>query len=344
MKSLLPGGIIIAFCGFLFHGEYEYSMIGEKQKGVCWVAGHQKITEKEFKKIIDLHVSWISQTPFGWQQSPGSPEIAANTASEKIWWGESDEGIVETARLAGVYHIKTLLKPHLWGDKSWPGNIQMNSDTDWTKWFSNYEKFILHYAELAEKNHFALLCIGTELQKTSSKEKEWRDVIKKVRSIYHGPLTYAANFHLEFETIAFWDALDFIGIQAYFPIAKNKDPKLSELVAGWNTPLAAIEKIQRKFNKPVIFTEIGYRSTHDAAIEPWRWPKAEDSPETCDEAQAECYRAFFQAVWSKQWLAGAYFWKWYPMGAHKLGDVDFTPQDKLAEKVIMENFSKVIYE
>ncbi len=103
-------------------------------------------------------------------------------------------------------------------------------------WFSNYEKFILHYAELAEKNHLDILCIGTELQKTIPKEKEWRSLIKKIRYVYHGPLTYAANFYVEFEKITFWDELDYIGIQAYFPLSKSNDPMLSELGAVDFTP------------------------------------------------------------------------------------------------------------
>jgi hypothetical protein len=312
----------------------------EKQSGVCWVGGREMVTEKELSGISSLHVNWISQTPFGWQPGNNSPEIKLNTSHESIWWGESDEGLAETSRLARKQKIKTLLKPHLWVNNGWPGDVKMTSDSDWDLWFSGYETFILHYARLAEKNHFALFCIGTELQNTSGKEKEWRSLIKKIKSVYHGPLTYAANFHEEFEKIEFWDALDYIGIQAYFPLSKNKDAELNELVLGWKAPIAAIEKVQRRFNKPVIFTEIGYRSTHDAAIEPWRWPSSGDAGDACNEAQAACYRAFFETVWTKKWLAGVYFWKWYPHGPHRQGAIDFTPQGKMAEKVILEYFSK----
>ncbi len=316
------------------------SSVQLKQQGVCWVAGHQKLTGKEFERIDALHINWISQTPFGWQARPGGTEIRTNTSGEKIWWGESDEGLAETTRMAHALNIKTLLKPHLWVSKSWPGDVAMGSDADWAKWFSAYEEFILHYAVLAEKHRVDLFCIGTELQQTISHEKEWRSIIKKIRSVYHGPLTYAANFHQEFERIAFWDELDFIGVQAYFPLSPHKDPPVNELVEGWRTPLASIEKIHLRFGKPVLFTEIGYRSTHDAAIEPWRWPNERDASEVCNEVQASCYTAFFQAVWNKKWMAGAYFWKWYPHGGSGLKESDFTPQEKQAERVIRENFSK----
>jgi len=311
-----------------------------KYRGVCWVGGQNKISEQDLKRLANLNVNWISQTPFGWQRSATSPEIVMHTTSERIWWGESDEGISETTRMARDLDIKTMLKPHLWVGKGWPGDIQMNSNLDWELWFNSYEKFILHYAALAEANHIDILCIGTELGKTISREEEWRNLIRKIKTAYHGSVTYAANFHDEYESIAFWDELDYIGVQAYFSLSKNKDAPLKELEKGWSEPIAAIERVQSAFNKPVLFTELGYRSTHDAAVAPWEWPKQEDAAQACYEAQAACYQAFFDTVWNKKWLAGVYFWKWYPQGPHRLGSIDFTPQNKLAERVLFENFSK----
>jgi hypothetical protein len=102
--------------------------------------------------------------------------------------------------------------------------------------------------------------------------------------------------------------------------------------------LVAIERIQKKYSRPVIFTEIGYRSDTRAAVEPWTWPSEKSTTVPSEQAQADCYRIFFQSVWNKEWLAGAYFWKWYPHGTGRLNEVDFTPQGKLAEKVMTENF------
>ncbi len=342
MNRFSPIGLSLAF---LLLAAFSSPVADEairlnKHRGVCWVAGPQKISEKDLSRLSEINANWISQTPFGWQRSVSSPEIVMHTSGEKIWWGESDEGISETTQMARSLHIRTLLKPHLWVGKGWPGDIQMNSDADWQLWFSQYETFMLHYASLAEKNRIDILCIGTELQKTTEKEKEWRSLIQKIKSVYHGSLTYAANFHVEYETISFWDELDFIGIQAYFPLSTSKDPELHELLAAWKSPMESIERVQKKFNKPVLFTEIGYRSTHDAAVEPWQWPKAEQSTQACYEAQAECYKAFFESVWNKKWFAGVYFWKWYPQGPRRMGSIDFTPQNKLAEKVLKDNFSK----
>jgi hypothetical protein len=257
-----------------------------------------------------------------------------------VWWGESDEGISKTTELARKSGIKTLLKPHLWVSKGWPGDIVMKSDTAWRSWFHNYEAFIIHYAELAEKNKIEIFCVGTELHKTIGREKEWRNIIARIRSVYTGKLTYAANFHEEYEQIRFWDALDYIGIQAYFPLTQNEIHSLDELQKGWETPMASIERVHQRFRKPILFTEIGYRSDVKAGIEPWAWPEENSQTKMSDEAQANCYRAFFKTAWNKNWLEGVYFWKWYPHGPRRMAQVDFTPQGKSAERVMAEAFKK----
>jgi hypothetical protein len=330
--------LLVLGVNLIFTGAIAQS---NKQQGVCWVGGREVVTEKEIASLVNNHINWISQTPFGWMRDPKISPITVHTKSDRIWWGESDDGLTKTTELAKKQGIKTILKPHLWVRNGWPGDIAMKSDTAWQRWFSNYEKFILHYAHLAQKTNIEIFCIGTELQQTTRREREWRALIAKVRAIYKGKLIYAANFHEEYEHIRFWDALDYIGVQAYFPLTKNQNASLGELIKNWEAPLASIEKIQKKFNKHVIFTEIGYRSDVDAAIEPWRWPQESADVKISNEAQANCYQAFFKAVWNKNWLAGVYFWKWYPHGPRRMATYDFTPQGKPAEKVMVENFKKV---
>lgn len=311
---------------------------GKKQKGVCWVGGRKEVTEKEIANLLKCNVNWISQTPFAFQREPNTSSIRTDFSAGKVWWGESDEGISKTTELARKAGIHTILKPHIWVGNSWPGEISMKSDTSWQRWFRLYEKFILHYARLAEQNKIELFCIGTELHRTIGREKEWRVIISKVRSVYKGKLTYAANFHAEYEEVKFWDALDFIGIQAYFSLTNDKGHTVNDLKKGWIEPMKSIERIHKKFNKPVLFTEIGYRSDTNAGIEPWVWPKENSGAEISNECQANCYRAFFETVWKKSWMAGVYFWKWYPHGPNRMATLDFTPQGKEAENIMIANF------
>ncbi len=316
----------------------------EKQKGVCWVAGHEPLKPEHFDRLVNNHVTWISQTPFGWQANPGSDSIAfiteaSDNGNRGVMWGESDEGITHTTRLAREQGIKTILKPHLWVRQSWPGEIEMADEEGWKNWFAAYERFILHHAALAEASKIEMLCIGTELSKTIHREKEWRHLITQIRKIYHGKLTYGANFNEEFLNIRFWDALDYIGIQAYFPLAEADNASLKTITNSWHQHMAAIVKVVDKFQKPVLFTELGYRSTACAAVKPWLWPQQiKESAVPSEEMQARCYQAFFDTVWRQKWLAGVYFWKWYPNGTHRWADIDFTPQGKEAEKVMAGNY------
>lgn len=326
------------------------SPAGSRIRGVSWVAA-DSASSTDFEPLLRNRVNWISQTPFGWQSGAATPEIrwSSGAGNQPNWryWGETDRGLAFTTKLARQHGIRTLLKPHLWlrNGGTWPGDINMSSAADWQAWFANYTSFILHYAELAEAHNMEALCIGTELEHASvGHEAEWRVLIKQIRKVYRGQLTYAANWSGEFERVRFWDALDFIGIQAYFPLSSAPAPAKATLLAAWQGPLKRIEAVQKQYRKPVLFTEIGYKTTPDAAIQPWAWPDRNALPAPPDEAtQRACYEAMFETFWEQPWFGGLFVWKWYP-GLKPDGSarrhLDFTPQHKPAEQVMAQWFKK----
>ena len=319
-------------------------------RGVSWVGG-DSITAADLKPLVQAHVTWLAQMPFGWQDGAASPAIRTHSGGGGRrfgMWGESDQGLIYTARLAKRRGINTLLKPHLWvrGHGTWPGDINMSSAADWQTWFASYTTFMLHYAEVAETVHMAVLCVGTELQHATepAHEKAWRKLIKQVRQVYHGQLTYAANWSGEYQQIRFWDALDFVGIQAYFPLSTMPNPPLDTLLRGWQLHLRALAAFHKKVKKPLVFTEIGYKTTADAAARPWEWPEGAPTATPADEAtQARCYEALFRACWGQLWLKGLFIWKWYP-GLAAEGSArrhaDFTPQHKPTEAVLGHWFAQ----
>ena len=318
-----------------------------KHRGVSWVAAGP-VDESHFQSLVENHVDWIVQTPFGWQKTYRSPSITLVTGG-RVYWGERDVGLEATTRIARDRGIRTLLKPHLWitrmVDGKWRTAIEMDSEEDWQRWFASYRTFILHYAKLAERNGMEALCIGTELHIAArDREADWRRLIAEIRGIYRGKLLYAANWYREFEEIRFWDELDYIGIQAYFPLTEKENPTVEELKRGWQPHLDAIERVQKKFDKPILFTEVGYRSVPEAAIEPWKWPDHREPVKDDQgfEIQARCYRAFFEVFWDQPWFAGAYFWKWFPRvdGDDPRRAIGFTPQDKQAERILGSWYGK----
>ncbi len=108
-------------------------------------------------------------------------------------------------------------------------------------------------------------------------ERHWSALIDRVRAIYHGPLGYAANFD-QYRDVSFWNKLDVIGINAYFPLRSGRldepDPKVlrAELVEGWKGVLGEIDSFRQQQgvgDHPVIFTELGYTRRAGATIQPW---------------------------------------------------------------------------
>ena len=330
------GMIFLLFAGWFLFPEDPILTSEEKWKGVCWVGSRQPLKGGELTQLKATGANALSQTPFGWQEAKNSPSIRWDMSNDRRWWGETPLGIEATLDSSNRHGMMNMLKPHLWVREGWVGEIEMETEADWKLWFENYQTFILDYARLAEKLKMPMLCVGTELEKTSSREKDWRKIITEVRKVYSGKITYAANF-TEFEQVKFWDALDYIGIQAYFPLSKNHQPELDELISSWNFHLPRVEKLVKKYKKPVLFTEIGYCNTIDAAMEPWVWPNERKEVALSEEIQARCYEAFFQTAWKKNWLAGVFFWKWYPEGFTR--QPDFTPQGKMAENVMKAYFS-----
>ena len=328
----------------------EQPVRGTKHRGVCFVGGRSRPTDEAFERLAELGVDWISQTPFGWQQSPDDPNVVLRT-SGRVWWGESDEGLIDAALRARRRGIRTMLKPHLWirdrSDGRWRGTIQFATEDEWDTWWAGYRALVLHYAELAASHGMEAFCIGTELRSTVLAYPErWRGLIEDVRRIYGGELTYSANWYLEFEEVPFWDALDAIGIQAYFPLSDSLDGEVTaeSLQDAWKPHLARIAAVHNRVGKPVVFTEVGYRSATDATVTPWTWRS--DAPLAFD-LQAEAYEAVFQVFWDRPWFGGVYFWKWYPEGSMRSGrrrtarrQRGFTPQGKPAEAVLARWFGQ----
>lgn len=357
--------ILLVIVGFLIFSRSEEtgSIIikqHEKHRGVCWVASRFKPDSTAFLQLVENNVNWISQTPFGWQREHNSPLIGNQIGREDGWYGESDKGLRETTQLAKQYGIKTILKPHIWlrdSQGKWRGEIAMENEADWKTWFANYEEFILHYAKLAEEESIEMLCIGTELHRTCvEREADWRSLIAKIRGVYSGELTYAANFADEYEEVAFWDLLDYIGVQGYFPVAKNEEPSVREVKEGWSEHLKQLGNFSAKYDKPILFTEIGYKSTKGAGIEPWQWPQRMNKEDRAkifsEKAQANLYEGMFQALANEPYIAGFHFWKWYPPipeSAERRDrfwddggfNIDFTPQNKEAEKVMKNWFGRM---
>ena len=160
----------------------------------------------------------------------------------------------------------------------------------------------------------------------------WVELIEKTRQMYSGSLTYAANFD-QYYFVDFWEHLDLVGINAYFPLRYRDLPEESggDRVAlfrsRWSTILREIDEFRRQQGVPdhrVLFTELGYVRRANCTIQPWeahgftvmpseegpRLMVWEDQPEDPKE-RADAVEGLFEAnrEFGGSMLAGILYWK-----------------------------------
>ena len=207
--------------------------------------------------------------------------------------------------------MSVMMVPHIayWGTKfSWRGEIEFATATEWDRFFSEYETWIVTMARIAEAHHAAILCVGLEFSQAEKFPDRWRKIIAAVRKVYFGKLTYGANWN-EYENVQFWDDLDYIGVLAYFPLTKTPNPSTAEIASAWEKRCVELQEFSRRHGKQFIFTEIGYNESARAAAEPWGF---KTGGEFASEIQGRCVDVALSLPTKHPFIAGMYWWKWFP--------------------------------
>ena len=327
-------------------GVHEIDAIDYKQKG-AHVFGRYDSTN--LRPIVENNIEWVTLVPYANMKNYDSPKVVYyrgdsldRVRRDSMWKGQID--------LAHSHGLKVFFKPHIWisnpSEGRWRSDIYPVDEDSWKEWQKSYREYIMLYANIAEQNNVELFCVGTELSRLSVEKSEfWKDLIRDIRSVYSGKITYAANWYKEYKKITFWDELDYIGIQAYFPLAKNDFPSVKQISKGWKKYLPALESLHEKYNRKILFTEMGYKSTADSAHEPWQWLELseEENNQLSMETQSNCYEAFFRTVWEKDWFAGVHIWQmrsdFHKYDRNKIRlNMNFTPQGKPAAEIIAKGF------
>ena len=298
-------------------------------KGISIVAPQNPIDSIALQPIVDINANSISLMPYAFCTIE-NPEVRYNQHGQH--WGENIDGVIGCIKLAHQKNISVMLKPHLWiGHGVYTGAFTLSTEKEWQIWEASYQKYMLHFAAIADSMKAEIFCIGTELG-TSIKERPqfWNSFIDTIKEIFHGKLTYAANWD-DYKNFPFWQKLDYIGIDAYFPLVDDETPDKNSLIKAWKKYIDELQKLSTQINRPVLFTEYGYRNVDHATAEPWKESEGNQN----NKAQANAYEAFYQSFAGKKWFAGGYVWKWYvDDGRHRKREIDFTPQEKPAAKVI----------
>lgn len=286
---------------------------------------------KESLKLLKLRTksSHVVLAVLAWQNTPQSTDIFYNT-KESV----KDEDLLCIINYAKKLGLKVILKPLLnCVDGTWRAHInffdlEAKCEPKWSDWFKSYNDFILHYAKIAQENNCQMLIIGCEMVQTERKETYWRELIKDVKIVYNGLVSYNTDKYQE-QNVKWWDAVDVISSSGYYPIN------------DWVNQLDRIEKIIKPYGKPFFFAEAGCASTSGASMEPNNW-KIKGKVNL--EEQALYYETMFRETSKRQWIKGFGLWDWKA----ELYDENKASKDdgyevfgKPAEKVIFKYYNKL---
>ena len=306
-----------------------------RQRGICYAhtvslqRGYaSRRAARQLDRLQALGANWVSVNPFAYLKLH-SPHIAASSGFGLE--GETDESmgvVISEARARG---LGVMVKPHLWSS-DFVGRISMRTQKDWSRFFKEYGRYILHHAILAEACDASALSVGNELiECTRGHDAEWRRLIGAVRSAFAGSLTYGAHWGEEVEQISFWDALDWVGVSLYAPLAEDGKANSESLRESARRQAERLRAISRRVDRPLLLVEAGFPSHPRAAIAPWEDP---DRGPADPGAQAEAYEALLSVFWPLPFVEGVYLWKWFSDEPGPPGDRSHRFAGKPAEDIV----------
>ena len=321
------------------HQEKQKNDSVSKINGLSFVASRDSLQAENILPIQEINANYAAIMPFAFIKNLEHPEIVYNQSRQ--WYGETAKGATQYIEMLHKNGFKIMLKPQIWVWRGeYTGLVKMDSEASWLELENSYRNFIMDFAKLAEEEKVEIFCIGTELEKFIEHRPEyWLKLIQEIRKVYKGKLTYAANWD-EYKRVPFWNTLDFIGIDAYFPLSESKTPTVNETFLAWQKLKVELNAFSEKQNKKIIFTEYGYRSVDFAGKEPWKSDREMNSVNLA--AQQNLLEGTYKAIWEEDWFAGGFLWKWFI--AHPevggVADNQFTPQNKPAEVIVKKYYAK----
>ena len=247
--------------------------------------------------------SWVALQPKIQQPTGEAAEVAEDPAAAQVL-----EDLRSGAQAAKAAGLKVMLRPLLQvGDGTARDRI---APPDAEAWVASWSRALQPYLALAESEKVEVVCLGSRLGSVQATEG-WLKLIGDARAAYSGKLTYAASHEAEagYRQVPFWTHLDYVGIDAFFPLTDAASPQAEHLEAGWARAAEEIEawRPDGAADRPVLFTSAGVPYLVGGAADPGHPDNR--APED-EKMQAAAYEAFFKVMWAKPWLAGVFWHTW----------------------------------
>jgi hypothetical protein len=315
-------------------------LMTNKMRGMSVVAAESPIAGTPIKNLKDIGVNWVAALPYAYYMvnDPRIDSVSVCPLSNCPHGPSTKYAVIETIQKSKLEGVKVMVKPQLWAKMEWVGDMEFDTEAKWDQFEINYTQFILEWAQIAEDMDVELFCVGTEIAKfVIHRPNYWRSLITQVRQIYSGPLTYAANWD-DYQAVPFWDALDYVGVDAYFPLIPGEAPPVCELMTAWEPYEQELSAYAAEQSKPILFTEFGYLSVSGCAYNTWELEAQMPTNEINEEAQANALHALMEVFGPKSWWAGGFQWKWYADALSATCEEniakDYTPEGKMATDML----------
>jgi hypothetical protein len=291
-------------------------------------------------EIARMGATWVSVTPYGrvFDLAPTGIDWSFEARFE-----DNRRAVLAAMGQAHARGLRVFLVPHLWVENGqWRGQINPGDDEAWARWAAAYRAFLLAWADVAREGGADMLSVGVELGSwlTGRHAPSFFPILADVRRVYAGPLTYSANWD-DVDDTAILGALDVIGINAFYPLAERSGATVPELLDGGRRVAERVRRLGATWQKPVLFTELGYTTRADPALRPWEWPDGMKAVRVDQRAQAEAYLGLLAPLLDEPAFCGFFVWRVYadPDDVSQEAEWGFSPRGKLAELVVRDAFA-----
>ncbi|HXL20575.1 MAG TPA: hypothetical protein VN961_23890 [Streptosporangiaceae bacterium] len=269
--------------------------------------------------------------------------LASDTVYAKPKVTPSPRHIAIFMAVAAKAHIRVTLRPVLnenalvaRNPQAWRGSIEPQNRA---AWFRSYNKLLLPYAAAAQAGHAATFVLGTELVSLEG-APQWPGLVRSVRSVYSGQLTYDQN-HDEFGSYTANPPVPSHNVDAYPQFSLPDSASVARLTRSWEAWLGAHPLSVRR---ELTLSEIGIDAVAGSYKEPWAWRNTRTAPINT-RVQAAWYQAACNAVSDQQIGGGIYWWEVNfdanPADPGPFKSDRMTFLDRPAQRVIRNCFAKL---
>ncbi len=278
----------------------------EFQAGInLLVYGHPDSVKAQelFKRLRKLGINSVAIAYPLFQSDWQADQVVVNSAATP---DEAElEGLILAAHAADFcVMLRPLLdETGIMASGHWRGTIEPK---DPAAWFESYCSLIIIYAKVAEKTKTEIFNIGTELNSLQHNKygQEWKRLIEEIREVYSGELVYSFNWDSiqDISSSEFVPLLDYVGIDAYFPLDAPDEADVEDLERAWEKWTKETREIN--VGKPIVITEAGIIPIPGAHRQPYEWARIEGKQDW--QVQTNYYEATYN-VWQGM-VEGIYWW------------------------------------